>query len=487
MSSYPRSLADLKAGDEALLSMPKFYGSLKELRKSTLSTTNRLRSIVRDADFVQEVAAEYQLPLIANERCGSWYVPPETKAGSVYFKSTDGHTGQWSFSLRRLNLQVLDLIGQHGGCIIVDSTRRGKVMPDAFSKTVPIWCAVINRALFPEQQQYHQFQLPGIKLPASEVSQIESRLEDFVIAFQDLAIDVGDLRRRLGQPMRVEWVIGHSTRILPADERRVKQDHTLCHTVILCSASRRVDGAEMSEGGYIQGAGDDSEGWSSGITPQIFWMHKDMLLHAQEDKFPELIEKLLSGERQFPKPYHATLIAPTKNLYISSWTNAEDLPGFDVAINCNSSDLNLQDSAKQLNLECGPGKLGSRNLRRKLQYVDSRVASILLQNPASQILVTCKTGKDLSTGVALMLLCHFYSSDGKCIHESRDTGISTKSAVSSDSGQSQQRHMINKGFIRQRLAWITSSRPDANPSRSTLQSINAYLMDKPECLSNKVS
>ena len=31
--------------------------------------------------------------------------------------------------------------------ILVDSTRSGKRIPDALSKTVPIWCAVINRAI----------------------------------------------------------------------------------------------------------------------------------------------------------------------------------------------------------------------------------------------------------------------------------------------------------------------------------------------------
>ncbi len=31
--------------------------------------------------------------------------------------------------------------------ILVDSTRAGKRLPDALSKTVPIWCAVVNRAI----------------------------------------------------------------------------------------------------------------------------------------------------------------------------------------------------------------------------------------------------------------------------------------------------------------------------------------------------
>ena len=53
--------------------------------------------------------------MIANERCGSWYVEPRLKKGSAYFKSTDGHWGQWGFSLRRLNLEVLKLAGGGGG------------------------------------------------------------------------------------------------------------------------------------------------------------------------------------------------------------------------------------------------------------------------------------------------------------------------------------------------------------------------------------
>jgi tRNA A64-2'-O-ribosylphosphate transferase len=32
-------------------------------------------------------------------------------------------------------------------CIIVDSTRKGKRVPDALSKTIPIWCATINNAV----------------------------------------------------------------------------------------------------------------------------------------------------------------------------------------------------------------------------------------------------------------------------------------------------------------------------------------------------
>lgn len=94
-----------------------FSSTLASLKRSTLCTTNRLHSIHHDSLFVQDVAAKYNLPLIANERCGSWYIPPDQKAGSAYFKSTDGHWGQWSFSKRRLNVQILDTIGKYGGFV----------------------------------------------------------------------------------------------------------------------------------------------------------------------------------------------------------------------------------------------------------------------------------------------------------------------------------------------------------------------------------
>lgn len=199
-SSIPTSISSLLLPSAS----HSFSSTLSSLKRSTLSTTNRLHSIHHDSLFVQDVASKYSLPLVANERCGSWYIPPEQKAGSAYFKSTDGHWGQWSFSTRRLNLQVLDIAGRSGGfvrimpssycdcwlvqmwadggyrCIIVDSTRRGKSMPDALSKTVPIWCAVVNRLLFEEMHESHKLRIPENVVGVSEHATIENLLHEFV-------------------------------------------------------------------------------------------------------------------------------------------------------------------------------------------------------------------------------------------------------------------------------------------------------------------
>lgn len=92
--------------------------TLTSLKRSALSITNRLNSISSDSDFTLSVAEAFNLPLVANERCGSWYIPPEKKADGVYFKSTDGHMNEWGFSLRRLNFQLLDVVGRAGGWVL---------------------------------------------------------------------------------------------------------------------------------------------------------------------------------------------------------------------------------------------------------------------------------------------------------------------------------------------------------------------------------
>lgn len=176
---FPTSISEIILPEQSSLGK-----TLASLRKSRLSIHNRLASIIEDSNFVSAVSTINALPLVANERCGSWYVSPTKKEGSAYFKSTDGHQGQWSFSLRRLNLGLLEVLGKYGGAILVDSTRRGKSMPDALSKTVPMWVAVMNRILFPEIVAGHKLSTPEDVVSRSEHAQIEGRLHDFVTSLE---------------------------------------------------------------------------------------------------------------------------------------------------------------------------------------------------------------------------------------------------------------------------------------------------------------
>lgn len=94
---------------------PSFGELTNSIRKSSRSLRNRIHSIKKDSEFVEGVVDAYRLPAVTNSRAGDWYIDPERRAGSVYFKSTDGHTGQWKFSLRRLNLGLLEIVEKGHG------------------------------------------------------------------------------------------------------------------------------------------------------------------------------------------------------------------------------------------------------------------------------------------------------------------------------------------------------------------------------------
>ncbi|KAI1654051.1 initiator tRNA phosphoribosyl transferase [Daldinia decipiens] len=445
-----------------------FSRILSDLKRSNLSITNRLRSIREDADFVSEVATAFARPLIANERCGSWYITPDNKAGSAYFKSTDGHTGQWRFSTRRLNLNLLGIIGANDGCVIVDSTRRGKRMPDALSKTVPIWCCVLNRVLFPETPAFHELYTPPNAVSQSEHAQMEARIPEHVASLKELSINVHDLRRELKKPLRPIWVTQES-QLLPTNH--VFDDF---HPVICCTSSRRVLGGEMSEGGYIQGAGDDTENWALGLTPPLFWRHADILLSTPEADLPDLVRSLVLNQVADINAPAPREIAPS--LFVGCLPLAGPPASSStctIVIYSKTTDPSTWVKSPSL-MEVGLGrhKIASRNLRLALPNINNFVRQFLVPKPRPtppsedlganpseprRILIACDTGKDLSVGIALALLCQNFDSEGNLKPDVQPSGHT-------------------KSDIRIKLSRIMTAFPEANPSRATLQSVNSYLM-----------
>src|SRR5450432_2739693 len=125
-------------------------------------------------------------------------------------------------------------------------------MPDALSKTVPIWCCILNHALFPDRLECHELYTPVQVVSPSEHAQIATRLGGFIQDFLGLGIDLNELRARISKPLRSIWITPESS---ISNTVQIFEDH---HPIICCTASRRVIGGEISEGGYIQGSGDDT-------------------------------------------------------------------------------------------------------------------------------------------------------------------------------------------------------------------------------------
>ncbi|KAL6841692.1 hypothetical protein ACP4OV_028521 [Aristida adscensionis] len=304
------------------------YKAARRIKRRASTLYNALRSVAEDAAFVAEIAALWPaLPLAANLRCGLWYAPPRAFAATCYFKSTDGHAGNWAFSTARLNLHLALLAGERGGCIIVDSTRRGKRFPDSMSKTIPIWCSVLNRAI--ERHRLRAIRKgsaansenvdngdavensgpwnwdSSVHLPVwvldTERNAIEGRIEEWTDQFESCGADIHSLELVLQKPLRPLW-ISQRTRIwLNEVPEHESWDFT---PIILLSASasnavatQRIS-SEFSWQ-YIPGAGDDEESWARGLTPTLFWKHSYDLLDAGPDLCNQLVADIVEKERVY--------------------------------------------------------------------------------------------------------------------------------------------------------------------------------------------
>jgi tRNA A64-2'-O-ribosylphosphate transferase len=325
-------------------------------------------------------------------------------------------------------------------------------MPDALSKTIPIWIAVLNRVLFPDDRRSHVLQTPQFVVSESEYLQIEQRLPSFVSELQKLDLPADRLRSRLqNKPMEVIWVTPDSD--LAASTPQTCDRNLL----MLCTASGRTVSEHHTGFEYVQGAADDSESWACGLTPALFWSHLDQLLSTGEDELPGAIDSLLALSHTNTEIRKPVLIRPTSSIWIANTAAAEALAtDFDVVVSCAESPSTIladRMESRYLHLGCGMGKNGSRHLRSALP----KLSSVPEKLPGGgKLLVTCPTGRDLAVGVALTLICLHCESHG-CL-------IGSTAPV------------LTKAIIKHRLSWIMLSMPDASPSRATLQSVNAFLL-----------
>ncbi|KAG6172843.1 hypothetical protein E4U51_006795 [Claviceps purpurea] len=488
--------------------LPSLSSLLSSLKRSTLSIHNRLTSIHSDAQFVLRAASSPSLrgraskprPLVANQRCGSWYVLPgkTPQRACAYFKSTDGHERAWKCSTRRLNMHLVDMIEEHDGIIIVDSTRRGKRMPDALSTTIPIWCTVLNNILLPSHPLSSQLFLPP-HLMASTHAQIMALIPGFVQALRDLKLEALPV---LTKPLRPFWVTQESSLLPPEDdddnknnindiddtkdspqqqdqeqaheqkqeqkqEQEQEQQGTIFqdyHPIICLTASRRILTSEIDSQGYIQGAADDTENWAHGLTPDLFWAHSEKLLSTPDAQLPELIASLLERDQMERREQQSVDLVRLTSV-ISVCALPLGAPGRTDGEVCHVvlvEGVTPKDTwiraPNYMEIGLGKHKTASRNLRLALPEICAFVRAFLERGQGRQVVVACESGRDTSVGTALALSCYLFDEQGQ---------FRVPDA----------RLCFTKGHVKVKLASIMTAYPAGNPSRQTLQSVNSFLMD----------
>lgn len=227
-------------------------------------------------------------------------------------------------------------------------------------------------------------------------------------------LNLSALRSTLKKPLRPVWITPETD---PSDYL-INVARPEYYPVVCCTASRRITDSEASCY-YIQGAGDDSESWSHGLTSTGFWRHHQELLDAEEEELSGLIQTVTSLEKDGLKPEDYVLLTPTKNMYLGTLAAVMRAQGFDAVILCNNLTSGIVEAGEEqmkrkiLDLNCGSGKLGSRALRAKLSDVSIFVSELTSGLESPKILFACSTGNDLAVGVALVVLCLFFDDDGK--------------------------------------------------------------------------
>lgn len=481
----------------------------KDVRKENKSVRNRLQSIILDNKFLQDrvIPIFPHFPLIPNERCGIWYCRPSTFKQTSYFKSTDGHVNQWDFSTRRLNFHLLETIRDNKGIIIVDSTRRGKKIPDALSKTVPIWCAVLNTLMLQETEKNVDIDkvlyLPPETVPKSEYDMIKGKIPELVAKLQKLnIIDSNRLNELfMGKILRPIWVhpgsslLDHSVDYFTGEVQEYEawetpEDQNII-PIILCTVSYQAqDGMDKRYGfTYVQGAADDHELWSFSLDSKMFWAHIDYLgdMNYSVDQLHDYIMDLAAAKLR-------------NQLYIQDMGSLDEVFGNidkitnEISLGKVSPGLTINEKLKQkLKSEYGKvmifsdsvtvaedtddaeesrtdsfisiyklqsgDKKSSKALRSTFPKIHGEVQSAFTDRDEQMkpILVCCNTGTDMSIGVILSILCTKYTEEWMLTPELPD---------------------VSKIIIRKHLTKLISHLKgrNVNPSRATLNSVNSFLM-----------
>ncbi|KAL8239877.1 hypothetical protein R6Q59_016444 [Mikania micrantha] len=128
---------------------------------------------------------------------------------------------------------LLFRIGLRGGCMIVDSTRKGKRFPDSMSKTIPIWICVLNRAILNYRNKMNGINKPKeggtssaqncgttvqeslvwdpslhlpLWVPDTEKIWIDSKLNEWVKDLETSGVDIASISSLLKKPLRPLWI-----------------------------------------------------------------------------------------------------------------------------------------------------------------------------------------------------------------------------------------------------------------------------------------
>ncbi|KAL9224080.1 hypothetical protein vseg_000150 [Gypsophila vaccaria] len=505
------------------------YRATRSIKKRHNSLYNALRSIYSDSIFVSEIAQLWPpLPLLANLRCGLWYNP--NFHGSCYFKSTDGHYNNWSFNTSRLNLHLALLSGQKGGCIIVDSTRKGKRFPDSMSKTIPIWTCVLNRAIQRYRDRIHKdkninhvdenpsdvnhetseeasvdwdcsLHLP-LFISKTEKASIESRLEEFTARLEESGADIASLATSLRKPLRPLWISQKSVIWLNEVPDHDSWNFT---PIILVSASSQEGfvqqrGSTEFSWNYIPGAGDDEESWSRGLTPALYWRHVYDLINCEPTVCNQKVSEIVEANRV----YRAQRGLEAPQISVKSQKSSESNGHDKFSLHSEFEDMRIDGSSSSkgeseicwlgsTNVAVGTTQFAAKtpdvdcilNCDKELLNVDPSFRYLHLPSVSSKfdrfsLLNNLPSAvkfarSNLIQGKSLLVCCHDGEDISVCVCLALLISLFNEEGSFDDGKSFKEAPQITKWEMRKRLVFLCKYSTNARPSRGNLKQVFSFL------------
>ncbi|KAJ3728428.1 tRNA A64-2'-O-ribosylphosphate transferase [Lentinula raphanica] len=261
---------------------------------------------------------------------------------------------------------------------------------------------------------------PGV-VSTQEHSQIVPLLDGWASALNESSYALPNL----SLPLRPIWITPASTLFpkFPSESRAF-------FPVVCVSASRQVqEGVDRRSGGfvYIQGSGNDHELWGMGLTPEISWEHRKLIMSTGQSEMEAVVASCASSAHGTNKARRPSavgrvngriLLCSTADIIAESKDQLHQTLEIPVVVtflvlssHAKWNDVSMVGNPRVQYISAPEGKNGRTFIQTVLPRSMDFIQTQLTQGRS--VCVACDTGKDLSVGVALAALSRYFDEDGK--------------------------------------------------------------------------
>lgn len=287
-----------------------------------------------------------------------------------------------------------------------------------------------------------EFTLPKF-ISTQELNLIKEKLPEFIDTVKKLNLENC---LELKKPLQCIWIHPGSKHFGYSNEELEKLSFI---PLILVSASDSERDEKTFGWRYIQGAGDDHQSWSKGLTPDLLYKYEKEIM---EDS--SIIDEIVISNQQsdvhtlFNSSNEISKIGNT-NLYIGSFNSKFEDENF-IKIYCREG----ENKDNNYYFDVQDNKKSKRSLETCLPSLLKLSKSLLEKQ--EKILILCPTGLSESICICMAILISFFDKDNKF------TGEPEK---------------VSKDYIKEKFVFISSIIPKASPSRFLMKQLNRHYLN----------